>query len=74
MKFNNYLFSSFLVLGIFIILSISVYSVEKQASKSTGGNGGTGDVLTNAEKSALQLFNKFHVTLLNQFMKFLSEY
>ena len=74
MKFNNYLFSSFLVLGIFVILSISIYSVEKQASKFAGGSGGIGDVLTNAEKSALQFFNKFHATLLNQFMKFLSEY
>ena len=74
MKFNNYLFSSFLILGIFVILSISIYSVEKQASKFTGGSGGIGDVLTNAEKSVLQFFNKFHATLLNQFMKFLSEY
>ena len=55
-------------------MSISIYSVEKQASKFTGGSGGIGDILTNAEKSALQFFNKFHTTLLNQFMKFLSEY
>jgi undecaprenyl-diphosphatase len=74
LKFNNYLFSSFLVLGTFIILSISIYSVEKQASEFTGGSGGIGDVLTNAEKSALQFFNKFHANLLNQFMKYLSEY
>ena len=74
LKLNKYLFSSFIVLGIFIILSISIYYAERQASKFAGDSGGSGDVLINADKSVLQFLNKFHTEVLNQFMKFLSEY
>ena len=74
LKLNKYLFSSFVILGIFIVLSISIYYIEKQASQFTGNGGGSGAVLINAEKPVLHFFNKFHTTLLNQFMKFLSEY
>jgi membrane-associated phospholipid phosphatase len=74
LKLNKYLFSSFIVLGIFIILSISIYYAEKQASKFAGDSGGSGDVLINADKTVLQFLNKFHTDVLNQFMKFLSEY
>jgi undecaprenyl-diphosphatase len=68
------MFSSFVILGIFIVLSISIYHTEKQTSQSAGNSGGSGDLLTNADKSVLQFFNKFHTDVLNQFMKFLSEY
>jgi undecaprenyl-diphosphatase len=74
LKLNKYLFSSFIILGIFVVLSISIYYVERQASPFAGSGSGSGDVLINAEKSVLQFFNKFHTAVLNQFMKFLSEY
>jgi membrane-associated phospholipid phosphatase len=74
LKLNKYLFSSFIVLGIFIILSICIYYDEKQASRFAGESGGSGDVLINADNSVLQFLNKFHTDVLNQFMKFLSQY
>jgi undecaprenyl-diphosphatase len=60
--------------GIFVVLSISIYHIEKQASQFAGNSGGSGDVLINADKSGLQFFSKFHTAALNQFMKLSSEY
>jgi membrane-associated phospholipid phosphatase len=74
LKLNKYLFSSFIILGIFIVLSISIYYIEKQASQFASNSGGSGNVFIHADKSVLQFFNKFHTALLNHFMKFLSEY
>ena len=75
LKLNKYLFSSFIILGIFFVLSISIYYIERQASPFAGNSGGgSGNVSIHADKSVLQFFNKFHTAVLNQFMKFLSEY
>ena len=70
---NKYLLPSLIILGVFIILSISIYYSVIQEIKFTNSSNGN-NILINIDKSMLQFSHYFHVPSLNQFMKFITEY
>ena len=72
LEINRYLFLSMIVLGIFTILSIGIYYGKEQRIKSTIGI--SSNILINVDRSVLQFSHYLHVSVLNQFMKFLTEY
>jgi undecaprenyl-diphosphatase len=71
---NNYLFLSLIILGVFIILTIGIYYGERQEIKYSSSSSNGDNLLINMDKSILQFSHYFHVSSLNQFMKFLTEY
>jgi undecaprenyl-diphosphatase len=69
-KFNKNLFSSIIVLGIFTILTIGIYSSVNHGFRPNNNS----SILIYNDNSVLQFSHYFHTSVLDPFMKFLSDY
>lgn len=69
----KYLFSCFIVFIIFTLLTIGIYDGGKQVGKH-GINGDSGNFLINIDNAVENFSHNFHYSILNYFMKFVSDY
>ena len=69
----KYLVSCFIIFIIFTVLTIGIYTGEKQANKY-GISDNSGNFLIYVDNAVENFSHNFHYSMLNHFMKFVSDY